>query len=329
MNFIELPKIELHCHLDGSLRPETVMALAKEQGIEVPNDLETLKQLLIAPEDCTSLDVYLERFELPNRLMQTKDNIERITYELFEDAANENVKYMEVRFGPLLHLSEGLSLDEVIESVLHGLKRAEQKCDIHGNIILSILRTMDKDLIDHVIEIGSKYIGKGVVAIDLAASEIEGFCSEFESYIGSARKKGFKVTIHAGETGYSSNVLDAIQLLKADRIGHGVAIRHDVEARTLVQKEKVNIEACPTSNVQTKAVETLEDHPIVEFIKEGISISVNTDNRTVSNTTMTKEIEKIFNLFNLDSSDYLKIYKESVDKSFASKSVKDYLYKMI
>lgn len=212
---------------------------------------------------------------------------------------------MELRFGPLLHLQEGLSIKEVLESVIAGMRQAEKRYDIKGNLILSILRTMPTDKIYDLLDEAEKYLKKGIVAIDLASSEVEGFSEKFKPFIDYARAKGFDVTIHAGETGIGKNVLDAINILNASRIGHGIYIYNTPDAHDAVKEKNIALEVCPTSNVQTKAVNSIENHPIEAFIRQGLNVTINTDNRTVSNTTLTKEIEKVMDLLGFD----LGVYK--------------------
>lgn len=330
MNIATLPKIELHCHLDGSLRPETIIEIARREGITLPSfEIEEIQKELIAPLECESLDEYLERFTIPNLVMQSKENLRRITFELFEDAAQENVKYMEVRFAPLLHTAKGLDVEEIIQSVLDGMKDAENQYEIKGNLILSCMRTMSAASAFEVVEKGRKFLGKGVVAIDLCASEEEGFCRRFVEPIALAREYGYRVTIHAGETGIGENVLEAVELLGAERIGHGVFIKDCEEAYNIVKENNVTLEMCPTSNVQTKAVNSFSEHPIYPFHKDGIKVTINTDNRTVSDTTMSNECNIIFNEFNLSEEDYQQIYLNSVEASFADaetkKKLKSYL----
>lgn len=326
MNYFNLPKIDLHCHLDGSVRPQTIIELAEQQNIELPSqDINEINTLMIAPETCLNLDEYLKRFQLPLSVMQTAEGIERISFELFEDAAKENVKYLEVRFGPLLHLEKELTLDEVIGSAVKGMKRAEKQYDIKGNYILSILRHMPKENIASVINAGSKYLNSGVVAFDLAGGEPSGFCQEFIPYAQYAQEKGYRVTIHAGEQGDGQNVYDAVSLLGAERVGHGIHIKGHQQAYDLVKSKSIALETCPSSNVQTKAVESLSAHPIKEFYQDKLAITINTDNRTVSNTTMTDEVRKVMEEFNLSREDYFNIYKVSVAHSFAAESVKQQL----
>ncbi len=325
MNFLALPKIELHCHLDGSVRPETIMDIAKREGIQLPSfEKEELEKELIAPLECKSLEEYLKRFSLPNLVMQSKESLRRITFELFEDAARENVKYMEVRFAPLLHTLKGLDVEEVIQSVLEGMREAESRYEIKGNLILSCMRTMSVESAFEVIEKGKKFLGKGVVAIDLCAIEEEGFCQRFIEPISLARKYGYRVTIHAGETGIGKNVLEAVKLLGAERIGHGVFIKDCAEAFDIVKDRQVVLEMCPTSNVQTKAVHHYSEHPIYQFHKDGVKVTINTDNRTVSDTTMEKEIYLVSSEFNLSEEDYQQIYYNSVEASFADKETKEW-----
>jgi adenosine deaminase len=326
MNFERLPKIELHCHLDGSVRAETILDIAIKENIKIPTyKLDEIKNMMIAPIECSSLEEYLQRFYLPIAMMQSKESLKRIAFELFEDGAKENIKYMEVRFAPLLHIKNGLSVEEIIESVLMGIKAAEESYGIKGNLILSFLRNMAPESIFEVIEVGKKYLGKGVVAVDLCGAEHEGFSENFIEPIARAKSYGYKVTIHAGETGIGRNVLEAVELLGAERIGHGVFINNCNEAYDIVKKNHITLEMCPTSNIQTKAVNTFEEHPIYAYYKDGIKITINTDNRTVSNVNLTNEYSIIGKSFNMECEDYKRIYDYSVNASFADEKTKEYL----
>lgn len=326
----KLPKIELHCHLDGSVRVETMIDIAKKEGIKLDSyercDVEKIVQV---PNDCTSLNEYLKRFDLANKVMQSSENIKRITFELLEDAYNENVKYIELRFAPLLHLNGGLTVEEVIQSVIDGIEEAEKRYEIKGNVILSCMRTMSEDDAILVVEEGKKFLNKGVVAIDLAGPEEEGFVDKYKRSIELARNYGYNVTIHAGEAASGQNVIDAINILKAQRIGHGVRIKDMKDAYDLVKESKVTLEMCPTSNIQTKAIECFKNYPLYDFYKDGINLSINTDNRTVSNIDLSNEIEVISNEFNMSNDEYKEIYLNTIDASFAKDSTKDWLRKLI
>lgn len=326
MNLERLPKIELHCHLDGSVRAETILDIAIKEDMKIPTyDLDEIRNMMIAPLECSSLEEYLQRFHLPIAMMQSKESLKRIAFELFEDGAKENIKYMEVRFAPLLHIKNGLSVEEIIESVLMGIKAAEESYGIKGNLILSFLRNMSPESIFQVIEVGKKYLGKGVVAVDLCGAEHEGFSKDFIDPIAKAKSYGYKVTIHAGETGVGKNVLEAVELLGAERIGHGVFINNCKEAYDIVKKNHITLEMCPTSNVQTKAVSIFEEHPIYDYYKDDIKVTINTDNRTVSNVNLTNEYSIITKSFKMEYEDYMRLYEYSINASFADEKTKEYL----
>lgn len=330
MNFKDLPKVELHCHLDGSLRVDTVLELMKEEGIDLGyKSYGEIKNMLVVPNDCPSLKEYLKRFDLPLKLMQSRKNLKRIAYELIEDVNKENVKYIEVRFAPLLHKEKGLKVFEIIESVLEGLREGERDFGVKSNLILSILRNMPVDSSYEVLEGGLKFIGNGVVALDLAGNEVEGFAKDFEEAFNLGRQYGYKITIHAGETGFSSNVIDSINILKAERIGHGVAIENDKYAYELVRKNNITLEMCPKSNIQTKAVNSYEKHPVKKFLDDDLLVSVNTDNRTVSNISLTEEFYNLNKIFVLSKEDYKKIYLDSVKGAFCDEATKKWLVEQI
>lgn len=326
----KLPKIELHCHLDGSLRAETVLELIKKENKNIElNNLEDINKLLQVPKECTSLVEYLERFELPNKIMQSKENIKRVTYELIEDVNKENVKYIEIRFAPMLHLNKDLSIKEVIESTIEGMNEACEKYDTKANLILSCMRTMSEEDAIKVVNIGREFLGKGVVAIDLCGPEEEGFAVKYKNAIDLAKQYGYRVTIHAGEAASGKNVIDAINILGAERIGHGVRIKDMKEAYDLVKSKNVTLEMCPTSNIQTKAIESFTNYPFYDFYKDDLSVSLNTDNRTVSNIDLTNEINLIKDNFKMNEKEYKNIYLKTVDVTFADDSTKDWLRSLI
>ncbi|HFL3571660.1 TPA: adenosine deaminase [Clostridioides difficile] len=328
--FENLPKIDLHCHLDGSVRVETMFDIAIKEKIDLPsNNMDEIKKLAKVSFNCTSLDEYLEKFDLPLKVMQSKENLKRITFELLEDASRENVKYIEIRFAPLLHTQKGMSVKNIIEGIIEGIREAESIYDIKGNLILGCMRTMTSKEALLVIEEGKSFVNKGVVAVDLCGPEKEGFCKEYKDVFKLAREYGYKVTIHAGEAASGENVLDAINILKADRIGHGVKIKDHKKAYNLVKDKKILLELCPTSNVQTKTVASYEAHPFYTFYKDNLHVSINTDNRTVSDINLSSELNVIFDTFKLGLEDYKIIYRNAVEASFADKETKEYLNSLI
>ncbi|MBZ0983790.1 adenosine deaminase [Clostridioides difficile] len=328
--FENLPKIDLHCHLDGSVRVETMLDIAIKEKIDLPsNNMDEIKKLAKVSFNCTSLDEYLEKFDLPLKVMQSKENLKRITFELLEDASRENVKYIEIRFAPLLHTQKGMSVKNIIEGIIEGIREAESIYDIKGNLILGCMRTMTSKEALLVIEEGKSFVNKGVVAVDLCGPEKEGFCKEYKDVFKLAREYGYKVTIHAGEAASGENVLDAINILKAGRIGHGVKIKDHKKADNLVKDKKILLELCPTSNVQTKTVDSYEAHPFYTFYKDNLHVSINTDNRTVSDINLSSELNVIFDTFKLGLEDYKIIYRNAVEASFADKETKEYLNSLI
>ena len=330
MDFKKLPKVELHCHLDGSIRVSTAIELIKKENLEIESlNYDFIKKKLVVEDECNSLDEYLEKFDLPLKLMQSEENLERIAYELIEDSFKENIKYIEIRFAPLLHLEKGLEIDLIIESVLRGMKKGEKEFGVKSGLILCILRHMPKDRAREVIEIGKRYIKDGVVAIDLAGSELEGFVKEYKDIFEKVEQYGYKVTIHAGETGFSNNVIDAINILGAKRIGHGIAILKDKEAFNLVKDKNIVLEMCPKSNVQTKAIEKYEHHPIKKFLNEEIKATLCTDNNTVSNVSLSEEWESTNKIQGLDLEDFKRIYINGVYGAFCSEEVKKELLKEV
>lgn len=321
-----MPKIELHCHLDGSMRKETVLEFIEKEGLDTDlYNVDNIEDALIAPADCDSLVTYLKTFKLPLQVLQTYDNLERTAFEIMEDAALENVKYIEIRFAPQLHREKGMSYEEIISSVSDGIKRAEARYQIKGNIILSYLRHESEDEFFEVIEAGRQYLGDKVVAVDLCGAEDKDFCKNFKEAVKYAKLIGYKVTIHAGETGIVENIIEAVDMLNADRIGHGIAMFNDRLVLEMVKSKNIFIECCPNSNVQTKAVKDIKSHPVDFYLNNGIKISLNTDNRTVSNTNMTNEFYTVANNFDWNKSNFWKVYEYSIEASFADADIKKWL----
>ncbi len=330
IKYHQIPKIELHCHLDGSLRTATVLKWLQEDQEDIADEnIEVFKKLLIAPDNCDSLDTYLERFQIPVNVLQTEKRLTQATYELYEDAAKENVKYLEVRFAPHLHLEKGLDLHRVIGAVVKGVKAAEADFKIKGNIILSYLRNTEVKGFYQMIEAGSAWLGRGVVAVDLCGGERDRFAPRFKEAFEKARSLGYSVTIHAGETGSIENIEDAISLLGATRIGHGTAMYNDLQLQAQLSRKGIYIECCPTSNVQTKAVASFKNHPLDLYYHNGVMVTLNTDNRTVSNTTMNEEFSQMNHYFNWDEAIVWKVFKQSIEATFASDEIKSWLRQFI
>lgn len=320
----QLPKLDLHCHLDGSMNLETVSGLLKEQGINIPK--EQLQKELLVSADCKSLYEYLQKFDLPLKCLQTERGLKQASVDLLESAASENVKYLEVRFAPMFSLAGGLSCNKVIESVLEGILEAERQWDIQASVIVCAMRhyPLEKNL--EMLNCAREYLGKGVCALDLAGDEAAFPTSEQRELFQRAKQLNMPFTIHSGECGSTLNVKEAITV-GTKRMGHGIALIKDRSLMKQCREMHIGIELCPTSNFQTKAVNGWEDYPLRQFLEEGLLATVNTDNRTVSNTTVTKELLSISENMGLDEGMARQLLKNSVEISFAADDVKHRLLK--
>ena len=279
-------KVELHCHLDGSLNVDFVDEMLRSRGIVY--EREELKKKLEVRPDCASLSEYLEKFDLPLLCLQTKEGLSRAAYELVRDVSKEKVRYMEVRFAPMLSVSEGLTCQEVIASVVEGLRRGQQEFGVYASAIVCAMRHHSLEQNMEMLEASREFIGKGVCALDLAGDEAAFPTSLFRELFQRAKEWEIPFTIHSGECGSVENVREAIEL-GAKRIGHGIALQESSELRVLCREKRIGIEMCPTSNLQTKAVSEFAKYPLKEFLREGLLVSIHTDNRTVSGTTLEKE----------------------------------------
>lgn len=307
----ELPKIELHLHLDGSISKEIACKLS---GL---SESEVLSQI-IAPDKCENLSSYLTKFDFPISLMQTKENLYEISSDLVNRLEKENIIYAEIRFAPMFHTKEGLSFEEVIEAVIAGLKT---NSNIKTNLILCMMRGMSKEDNLKTIEVTEKYLNKGVCALDLAGAEDKYPLEDYLELFTIATSKNIPFTIHAGENGPASEVKKAIEV-GAKRIGHGIHAIEDEEVLSLIKEKDIFLEICPTSNVQTNAVNTYSDHPIIELYKKEIPLGINTDNQTVSNISLSEEYYKLSQTFNFSINDFKIMNENSIKHAFINEDIK-------
>lgn len=284
-----LPKTELHVHLDGSLRPETMIELATLSGKDLPAwDPEALRDYMHV-QDAKSLVDYLARFDVTLSVLQTAEALERIAYELAEDAARENVRYMEVRYSPALHTREGLPLTETVEAPLRGLRRAEKDFGIRTSLIICGIRNMSPETSRDLADLTVAFKNHGVVAFDLAGAEYNYPAKKHKNAFYTVINKNIAATIHAGEAYGPDSIHQALHYCKANRIGHGTRLFEDPDLMQYVNDFRVPLEICLTSNVQTHAVESFETHPVRLYYDEGLVVTLNTDNRLMSATTVTDE----------------------------------------
>ena len=309
-----MKKVELHLHLDGSVRLETAIELTGRSR-------EDLISKIVACDKCENLSEYLTKFDLPISIMQTKDNLRRVASDLVDYLEKENIIYAEVRFAPMFHVKNGLSYEEVVEAVLEGLNN---NSNVKTNLILCMMRGMNR--IDNIktIEVADKFLSKGVCAIDLAGAEDKYPLEDYLELFDIVKEKGIPFTIHAGENGSYEEVEKAVSI-GAKRIGHGIHAIDNVDTLNMLRDNGILLEICPTSNVQTNAVDVYNKHPIKKIYDMGINISINTDNVTVSNVSISDEYIKLYNSFGFNIDDFNKINVMAIENSFLSDLEKEKL----
>lgn len=285
--------LELHLHLDGSLRPETVWELSKEQGVDLGVDsLEKVDFQMRVPADCKTLEEYLERFDMPLKVLQRADAIERVTYELVEDLARAGLGYAEIRFAPQLSTQQGLSQAQVVEAAIRGAQRGMKAYpSIRAGLLLCCMRgDTNEEANLETVEMVRQYLGEVVCGIDIAGAEGLFPTDMFGKVFAKAKEYRLPTTIHAGEAAGPESVWKALEY-GAVRIGHGVRSVEDPRLMEELVRRGVTLEVCPTSNLHTKVMERLEDHPVRRLFDAGVRVSISSDNMTVSNTDIAKELD--------------------------------------
>ncbi len=318
--------VELHCHLDGSLTTQFVADSLKKQGMEIEE--KTLTERLQVKPDCTSLAEYLEKFDLPLLCLQTKEGLERAAYELVLSAAQDDVAYLEVRFAPMLSTEKGLTCEEVIDSVVRGLKAGETESGVYASAIVCAMRHHSLAQNMDMLKSAKTFVGRGVCALDLAGDESAYPTRLFRELFRQANAWDIPFTIHSGECGSVENVREAISL-GAKRLGHGIALEKSPELRKLCREKGIGIEMCPTSNLQTKAVQDFANYPLKLFLEEGLLASVHTDNRTVSGTTMKREEQLVKEKLNLSDEQWRQCTRNAIQTAFASEKIKEELLRRL
>ena len=284
-----LPKAELHVHLDGSLRPETMIELARTAGVPLPSsEADTLRRYMVA-SGVSDLEDYLKRFDLTVALLQTPEAIERVAYEMVEDAARENYRYIEIRYCPRLSTHQGLTLDEVMEAELRGLSRAEADFGLPARVINCSLRHYAPEVSLEIARHSVAFRDRGVVGFDLAGGEAgrppivhqAAFDAAVEGYLG--------VTVHAGEAAGPESIAQAVHFCHANRLGHGTRLYEDHRLQDYVRDRRILIEANITSNLQTRAVGSAAAHPVRRYFDAGIPVTLSTDSWLISGVSLSDE----------------------------------------
>jgi len=287
------PKAELHSHLDGAVRLETMLDLAQKQGkmdLLPAKTIDGLTTELAKVDDSKDLWDYLAWFKYTIGIMQSEEALSRVAFEMAEDFAAENVRYVEVRFGPVLHTQEGLSMEAVLEAVLDGLVQARDAYGIQFSVIVCALRDRFVDASVDQANLAVKYMDQGVRGFDLAGGEAGNPAKEHLQAFYIARNNLLNLTVHAGESWGPESIHQALFFCGAHRIGHGITLVKDPALMRYVVDRQIPLEVCPTSNVQTHVVSSYEGHPIRQLAEAGVPITINTDSRLFSHTTTTGEM---------------------------------------
>ncbi len=314
MEIIDIPKIVLHIHLDGSLDLELAYKWLVEDGYDY-SQKEVLEKLRVDKE-CRSLNQYLEKFALPCKLLNSYERLKEASKSLFLKLEKEGVVYAEVRFAPIKHVNDNLNINRVVEAVLDGMNEVLKNGKISGGIILCCMRDASKEDNLKTVALAKKYSSLGVVGIDLAGAEALYETKNFKYIFDKAKIENIPFTIHAGEADGISSIKSALEF-GACRLGHGIKAIENNNMIEKLKKENILLEVCVTSNYQTEAVKGI--HPIEELYKRGVKISINTDNDTVSGIDIISEYKYILANTNLKIEDIIKCNYNSIDFIFNDK----------
>jgi adenosine deaminase len=287
-----LPKTDLHCHLDGSLRLDTLVELGRAQRVALPTfDRAALRSQLVAGEGVTSLEDYLRAFDITLSVLQTEEALERVAFELAEDAWREHVRYLEIRYSPLLHTRAGLRPAQVVEAVLRGLRAAKRTLGIRYGLILCAIRSLGPESSLRIAELCVAFKNRGVVGFDLAGAESGNPAKLHRQAFQLVIDNNINCTAHAGESFGPDSVHQALHKCGAHRIGHGTRLVESGDLLNYVNDHRIPLEVCPTSNIQTRAA-TWATHPVDFYVDYGLRVTINTDNRLMSDTTVSRELHQ-------------------------------------
>jgi adenosine deaminase len=289
-----LPKVELHRHLEGSLRLKTMLEIARAGGITVPVNTGPLSSLVqVQKSEPSTYQNFLAKFSTLRLFYRSPEVIHRITREAVEDAALDNIRYLELRFTPVaLSRAEHFALGDVMDWVCESAFHAAREFGLKVGLIASVNRHEIVELAEQVAWLAADRIGRGLVGLDLAGNEAEFPAQPFAGVFREARQAGLKVTIHAGEWGGSSNVREAMEVFNADRIGHGVRVVEDASTVALARERGVAFEVCVTSNYQTGVSPSLYTHPMMQMLRDGLCITIGTDDPSISQITLSDEYQR-------------------------------------
>ena len=305
-----LPKVELHLHLDCSLSYQVVRRL----NSNITED--QFRGSFIAPRRCSSLAEYLTRAPHAIRLMQSKDALKLVVEDMFEQLAADNIIYVELRYGPLLHLDEGLTPEEVVETVDRAVEECIRETGIEARLILCTLRHYTREQSLETARLVERAKGSHTVALDIAGDEAAYPLAPHKAAYDYAHERGLFVTAHAGEAAGAESVWETLRELAPSRIGHGIRSVEDPKLITHLKQQHIHLEVCPTSNVQTNVCNSLREHPVDRLYRDGISLSINTDSRTITDTTLSREYQELEQTFQWSREELLRCNLEAIRAAF-------------
>ena len=323
MNYSNAPKVELHLHLDCSLSYEVVQLLKPSVTVE------EYVQSFIAPPKCSDLADYITRAIKGFELMQTEEQLRLVTLDLFRQLRSDNVLYAEIRFAPLLHTMQGLAPDDVVRAVNEATKEGIKKYGVDAGIILCTLRHHSEYQSMETIELVKKYKGTHIVGFDIAGDEAGFPVDNHIKAFQFAKAHNIHCTAHAGEARGADSVWETLKKFHPSRIGHGVRSVEDAQLLSFLKANNIHLEVCPTSNIQVNVFDKIEDHSADKIYNAGVSMSINTDARTISNVTLADEYKLLEKIFNWKKEHFRKCNLEAIDHSFATADVKQNVRKMI
>ncbi len=323
MDYSKLPKIELHLHLDCSLSYKVV------QQLDPSISFETYQESFVAPPKCLDLADYIKRAVTGIELMQTVEQLRLVTHDLFEQLSADNVIYAELRYAPLQHLQKGLEAKEVVQVVNEAVIEGIDQTGVEAGVILCTLRHYSESESMETVKLVEAFQGTPVVGFDIAADEAGFPIANHIKAFKYASNKGLNCTAHAGEAKGAESVWETLEHFHPSRIGHGVRSVEDLKLLDFLKKEKIHLEVCPTSNIQVNVFDKIENHPADTIFRHGLSMSINTDCRTLSNITLTSEYQTMEKYFDWRIAHFLKCNMEAIEHSFTSKEKKEELRKRI
>jgi adenosine deaminase len=318
---LRLPKCNIHTHLEGSVRPQTFLELAAQQNLSLPFDPAQILDYIQVNGSETTLVEYLDKIGVNYPILKDSTAQRRTAFEAVEDAYYDGVIYIELRAGPALHTSSGIKVDSCIENILAGLKDAEDKYGIVTSLIVAGLRNHDPKVNADLAKSACRYRDQGVVGFDLAGDEAGFPASIHQEAFEIVRDAGLPYTVHAGEASGAENVRYAVEVLGAARIGHGVRSIESTDVMELLRERQVLLEVCPTSNVHTGTVPSIQSHPVKSLYDFGIPVSINDDDPITSRTRTSNELMLMHSVFGMTMEDLIEIQLTTLQHSFYSDRV--------